>query len=78
MQQIGSNPPPVTAANHVPQNTTAAQEVQHSTYFDIPIFKGDSAASWLTWSQRVAYQARACGFEAELAAVVGEELSASG
>ena len=43
--------------------------------FDVPVFEGDGAASWLTWSQRVVYQARACGFEAELTAVEGEGLS---
>ena len=38
-------------------------------------YEGDSAASWLAWSQRVAYQTRARGFEAELAAAEGKGLS---
>ena len=29
MQQIGNSPPPATAANHVTQNTTAAQSFKH-------------------------------------------------
>ena len=48
MQQIGNSPPSATAANYVPQNTTAAQQVQTSIKFDIPAFEGDSTASWLT------------------------------
>ena len=63
MQQIGNSPPSATAANHVTQNTTAAQPFQTSIKFDVPAFEGDSTASWLTWSQRVLYQARASGFE---------------
>ena len=34
-----------------------------------------STASWLTWSQRVLYQARASGFEYELTAAEGDGLS---
>ena len=75
MQQIGNSPPPATAANHVTQNTTAAQQFQTPTNFDVPAFEGDSTASWLTWSQRVLYQARASGFEDELTAVEGGGLS---
>ena len=29
MQQIGNSPPSATAANYVPQNTTAAQQFKH-------------------------------------------------
>ena len=75
MQQIGNNPLSATAANYVSQNTTAAQQVQTSIKFDVPAFEGDSTASWLTWSQRVLYQARASGFEDELTAAEGDGLS---
>ena len=75
MQQIGNSPPRATAANHVTQNTTAAQQFQTPTNFDVPAFEGDSTASWLTWSQRVLYQARTSGFEDELTAVEGGGLS---
>ena len=75
MQQIGNSPPSVTAANYVPQNTTAAQQVQTSIKFDVPAFEGDRTASWVTWSQRVLYQARANGFEDELTAAEGGGLS---
>ena len=75
MQQIGNSPSSATAANFVPQNTTAAQQVQTSIKFDVPAFEGDSKASWLTWSQRVLYQARASGFEDELTAAEGDGLS---
>ena len=75
VQQTGSNSLLATAANHVTQNTTAAvQEVQSPIKFDIPIFEDDSAASWLTWSQRVVYHARAYDFEVELAAAEQEGL----
>ena len=70
MQKTGSNPPPAAAAS-----TAAVQQVQSSTKFEIPTFEGDSAASLLTWSQGVVYQARKCGFEAELTAAKGEGLS---
>ena len=66
MQQMGNSPPSATTANHVTQNATAAQQFQISIKFDVPAFKGDSTASWLTWSRRVLYQARANGFEDEL------------
>ena len=68
MQQIRNSPPSATAANHVTQNTTAAQQFQTPIKFDVPSFEGNSAASWLAWSQRVLYQARAGGFENELTA----------
>ena len=63
MQQIRNSSPSATAANHVTQNTTASQQFQTPIKFDVPAFEGDSTASWLTWSQRVLYQARATGFE---------------
>ena len=44
------------------------QQFQTSIKFDIPAFDDDSTASWLTWSQRVLYQARASGFEDKLTA----------
>ena len=75
MQQIESSPPSATAANYVPQNTTVAQQVQTYIKFDVPAFEGDSTASWLTWSQRVLYQARTSGFEDELTAAEGGGLS---
>ena len=75
VQQIGSNPPPSTAPNHVPQTTTTVQQIQSLVKFDVPVFESDSAASWLMWSQRVVYQARACGFDYELTAVEGEGMS---
>ena len=67
---MGTHPPIAAAAS-----TAAVQQVQTPTKFDIPVFEGDSAARWLTWSQRVVYQARACGFEAELTAAEGKGLS---
>ena len=57
------------------QNTTAAQHFQTPIKFDVPAFEGDSTASWLTWSQRVLYQARANDFENELTAAEGDGLS---
>ena len=76
MQQIGNSPPSATAANRVMQNTsTAAQQFQTSIKSDVPAFEGDSTASWLTWSQRVLYQARVSGFEVELTAAEGDGLS---
>ena len=75
MQQIRNSPPSATAANHVTQNITAAQQFQTPIKFDIPAFEGDSTSSWLTWSQRVLYQARASGFENELTAAEGDGLS---
>ena len=50
-------------------------QLQPLIKFDVPVFEGDSAASWLTWSQRVAYQVRVCAFEAGLTATEGEGLS---
>ena len=70
MEQTGSNPPLAAAPS-----TDAVQQVQSPTKFEIPAFEGDSAGSWLTWSQKVVYQARVCGFEAELTAAEGEGLS---
>ena len=75
MQKIGNRPPSATQANHVMQNTTAAQQFQTPIKFDVPAFEGNSTASWLTWSQRVLYQARASGFEDELTAAEGDWLS---
>ena len=69
IQQAVSDPPLAAAAS-----TTAVQQVQSPIKFDEHIFEGDSAASWLTWNQRVVYQARGCGFEDELAAAKGEGL----
>ena len=57
------------------QDTAAVQQVQFPTKFDIPAFEGDSATNRLTWSHRVVYQARACGFEAELTVAEGKGLS---
>ena len=56
-------------------STAAVQQVQSAIKFDVPVFEGNSPASWFTWSQRVIYQARACGFGAELTAAEREELS---
>ena len=75
IQQLGNSPPSATAANRVTQNTTAAQQFQTPIKFDVSEFEGDSTASWLTWSQRVLYQARASGFENELTAAEGDGLS---
>ena len=55
IQQLENSPPSATAANHVTQNTTAAQQFQTPIKFNVPAFKGRSTASWLTWSQRVLY-----------------------
>ena len=75
IQQLGNSLPSTTAANPVTQNTSAAQQFQPPIKFDVPAFQGDSTASWLTWSQRVLYQAWASGFENELTAAVGDGLS---
>ena len=48
MQQVENSPASATAANYVPQNTTAAKQVQTSIKFDVPVSEGDSTASWLT------------------------------
>ena len=39
-----------------------------------PTIEGDCAASWLTWIQRIVYQATTWGFVAELTTAEGEEL----
>ena len=65
------NTPPIAAA----ASTPAVQQVQSPIKLDVPVFEGDSAASWFTWSQRVVYQTRACCFGAELAAAEGERVS---
>ena len=75
IQQLGNSPPSATAANHVTQNTTAAQQFQAPIKFDVPAFEGDSTSSWLTWSQRVLYQAKVSSFENELSAAVRDGLS---
>ena len=75
IQQLVNSLSSTTAANHVTQNTPAAQQFQPPIKFDVPAFEGDSTASWLTWSQRVLYQVRASGFENELTAAVGDGLS---
>ena len=75
IQQLGNSLPSPTAANHVTKNTSAAQQFQPPIKFDLPAFEGDSTASWLTWSHRVLYQARASGFENELTAAGGDGLS---
>ena len=49
--------------------------MQSLTKFEITVFKKYIAARWLAWSQRVVYQARACGFETELTAAGREGLS---
>ena len=69
-QQTASNPPLAAAASAV-----AVQEEQPPIKFGVPVFEGDSTASWLTWSERVVSQARACDFEAELTSVEGKGLS---
>ena len=56
VQQTANNPP-IAAA----RSSAAVQQVQTPIKFDVPVLEGDSAASWLTRSQRVVYQARACG-----------------
>ena len=75
LQHLGNSLPSTTAANHVTQNTSAAQQFQPPIKFDVPAFEGYSTATWLTWSQRVLYQARASGFGNELTAAVGDGLS---
>ena len=72
MQQIGSSPPLATAANYLTQNTTAAQQFQTTIKNDVPAFEGDSTASWLTWTRRILYQARASGFKDELTPAEGD------
>ena len=55
--------------------THQIQQFQTPIKFNVPAFEGDSTASWLTWSRRVLYQARAIGFEDELTAAEGDGLS---
>ena len=69
-QQTANNSP-ITAASC----NAAVQQVQTSIKFDVPVFEDDSAVSWLMWNQRVVYQARVGGSEAELTAAEGEGLS---
>ena len=71
IQQQTTNNSPLAAS----ASTAAVQQVQTPIKFDVPVFEGDSAASWLTWSQRVIYQARVCDFKAELTAAEREGLS---
>ena len=54
VQQTANNPPIAATAS-----SAAVQKVQTPIKFDISVFEGDSATSWLTRSQRVVYQARA-------------------
>ena len=70
VQQTANNPPLAATVS-----AAAIQQVQSPIKFDVPVFEGDSAASWLTWSQRVIHHAIACGFEAELTTAEGERLS---
>ena len=60
MQQVGNSQQPTPRENQGSQNTT--QQVQTPIKYDVPAFEGDSTPSWMTWSQRVTYQARAGGF----------------
>ena len=55
--------------------THQMQQFRTPIKVDVPAFEGDSTASWLTWSQRVLYQARASGFGNELTAAEGDGLS---
>ena len=68
-QQAVNNPPLAAAASNV-----VVQQVQSLIKFDVSVFEGDSAASWLTWSKRIVYQAKGCGFETELKAAEGKGL----
>ena len=52
LQHIASNS--LLAAEAI---TAAVQQVQLPTKFEMAAFEGNSAASWLTWSQRVVCQA---------------------
>ena len=69
MQQTANNPPIPAGLS-----TAAVQQVQTPIKFDVPVFESDSRANWLTWSQRVLYQARVFGFEVELTAAEEVEL----
>ena len=64
---------PTTAATA--STTAVIQQVQTPIKFDKPVFEGDSAGSWATLTQSVVYQARVCGFEAELTAAERERLN---
>ena len=77
MQQIVNNPLLATAANHVSHSTTAmcSRSIQSPIKLDIPTFEGNNSTNWLTWSQKVVCQARACDFEAELTAAERQALS---
>ena len=70
MQQAAGNPPIAAAAS-----TAAVQQVQSLIKFKMRAFEGGSAASWLTWSQRVVYQARAWEFGAKLTSAEEKGLS---
>ena len=71
--QIVSNADtPDTAAQRDGKNCC---KVQTPIKYNVPAFEGESTASWLTWSQRVIYQARTCSFEGELIAAEGDGLS---
>ena len=48
VQHTVSNQPQAAATN-----AAAVQQVQSPMKFDVPVFEGDSAANWLTRSQRV-------------------------
>ena len=69
MQQTLANSSLAAAAS-----TAVVQQVETPIEFDVPVFEGDIAASWLTWSQKDVYQARVFGFGAELTAAEGEGL----
>ena len=43
VQQTASNPPLAAAGS-----TAAVQQVQSPIKFDVPVYEGDSAASWVT------------------------------
>ena len=47
-----ANNPPIAAA----ASSAAVQQVQTPIKFDVPVFEGDIAASWLTWSQKSCIQ----------------------
>ena len=69
VQQTANNTTIAAAAS-----TAVIQQVQTPIMFDVPVFEGDSAACWWTLSQRVVYQDRVCGFEAELTEAEGKGL----
>ena len=57
------------------QIQSIVQPIQTRIIFDVSTYEGDSVASWLTWRQRVVYQAKTRGFEAELTADEQEGVS---